>query len=182
MPLLIRGESVTQAQTRAGEILERVGLDKRLRHKPSELSGGERQRAAIARALVTHPACVLADEPSGNLDRKNADQISALLLELNADLGTALIIVTHDEAIAGRMGRSVQIQDGRFPCRCCESTRPARAHLFSRSRFRHRKHALIESEKAERPSWFPGRSRRPQIAKYRIERLTMGNKTKIDTS
>ncbi len=114
MPLLLRGESVADAEGRAASILDQVGLGKRLGHKPSELSGGERQRAAIARALVTKPACVLADEPTGNLDRKNAEQVSALLLELNAELSTALIVATHDEVLAGHMGRSLQLLDGRF--------------------------------------------------------------------
>ena len=114
MPLLLRGESVSEAQDKAAEVLGRVGLGQRLRHKPSELSGGERQRAAIARALVTQPACILADEPTGNLDRRNAEQVCALLLELNADPGTALVVATHDEAFAARMGRRMQIIDGRF--------------------------------------------------------------------
>jgi lipoprotein-releasing system ATP-binding protein len=114
MPLLIRGCSVAEAEQRAAEILKRVGLEQRVRHKPSELSGGERQRAAIARALVTEPACILADEPSGNLDRKNAQQVCDLLLQLNAELGTALVIVTHDESMASNMGRHLHIEDGRF--------------------------------------------------------------------
>ncbi len=114
MPLLIRGCSVAEAEQRAAEILKRVGLEQRVRHKPSELSGGERQRAAIARALVTEPACILADEPSGNLDRKNAQQVCDLLLQLNAELGTALVIVTHDESMASNMGRQLHIEDGCF--------------------------------------------------------------------
>jgi len=114
MPLLIRGVSLAEAQGQALALLERVGLGPRQHHKPSELSGGERQRAAIARALVTRPACVLADEPTGNLDRKNARQVCDLLVELNADFGTALVVVTHDETLAARMGRNLQILDGRF--------------------------------------------------------------------
>lgn len=114
MPLLIGGCSVSEAEQRSTETLKRVGLEKRIRHKPSELSGGERQRAAIARALVTEPAGILADEPSGNLNRENTQQACALLLKLNAELGTALVIVTHDESMATNMGRSLHIEDGRF--------------------------------------------------------------------
>ena len=112
MPLLVRGERPARAGERAAEMLARVGLSQRLRHKPGELSGGERQRAAVARALVTAPAAVLADEPTGNLDRANAERIGDLLLELNRDLGTSLLVVTHDPAVAGRMQRTLHLEDG----------------------------------------------------------------------
>ena len=112
MPLLVRRTPVAEARRRAAEILERVGLGQRLTHRPHQLSGGERQRAAVALALVTQPAVVLADEPTGNLDGVNAEQVFALMLELNRERQTSLVVVTHDARLAARMDRILTIERG----------------------------------------------------------------------
>jgi lipoprotein-releasing system ATP-binding protein len=112
IPQLIAGKSVKQARNAAMELLQRVGLGHRIEHKPGELSGGERQRAAVARALINKPALVLADEPTGNLDSKTADQVYQLMLELNHELNVSLLVVTHDHELAARMGKVLHMEDG----------------------------------------------------------------------
>ena len=112
LPLRVRRTNAKVAQSQAEQLLDRVGLASRMAHKPSELSGGERQRVAIARALITKPKCVLADEPTGNLDDSSAEQVFQLLLELNQEFDTALVIVTHDLALAGKMDRQLRLSGG----------------------------------------------------------------------
>jgi lipoprotein-releasing system ATP-binding protein len=114
MPLLIRRMPPNEARERAAHLLGEVGLGHRVSHTPGELSGGERQRAALARALVTRPACVLADEPTGNLDRKNAAAVFDLLLELNSRLNTSLVLVTHDHELARRARTMLELKDGKL--------------------------------------------------------------------
>ncbi len=114
MPLLLRKGSIAEAEQRATRMLTRVGLGERLRHKPAELSGGERQRVALARALVTEPAVVLADEPTGNLDNDTSEDVQALLVELNRELGISFLIVTHDQSLAGKAHRILRMDHGRL--------------------------------------------------------------------
>ncbi|MDH3645394.1 MAG: ATP-binding cassette domain-containing protein [Gammaproteobacteria bacterium] len=112
MPLLIRRSDVAKSMEEAGELLGRVGLGERLGHKPAQLSGGERQRAAVARALITRPALVLADEPTGNLDGRTGARVFETMLDLNRELGTSLVVVTHDMRIARKMDRVLNLEDG----------------------------------------------------------------------
>ena len=114
LPLLLAGDATADSAARARELLEAVGLGHRLEHKPGELSGGERQRAAVARALVNRPACVLGDEPTGNLDERTAATVFDLMLELNRAQRTSLVLVTHDRSLARRLDRVVELHEGRL--------------------------------------------------------------------
>lgn len=114
MPLLIARKSRAEAEEKALAMLDKVGLKQRVLHRPGELSGGERQRAAIARSLVTHPACLLADEPTGNLDRRNAQNVLDMLLELQSELGASLVVVTHDDELATRFDHVMTMFDGKL--------------------------------------------------------------------
>jgi lipoprotein-releasing system ATP-binding protein len=112
MPLLIADLPIKEARIRAVELLQRVGLGHRIEHKPGELSGGERQRAAVARALINKPGVILADEPTGNLDSKTAEQVYQLMLELNQELNVSFLVVTHDHELAAKMGKVLHMEDG----------------------------------------------------------------------